>query len=243
MGGYTADSIAALRRPPIPRSSMPVNRGQKGSVRRGVRRGLHARRAPSPSYPTARIFHRVLILATAIVITAGVLSAVLAIDIVCLAMAPILVAGCAGRRLDPRPFLLALAAAANVGSAATLIGNPQNMLIGQVLRLPFAPYLLDAVVPAVIGLIVVWAVVRWSVAGHWRGEVVEAAVAEPAFDVWQSTKDLGVLAMLIAGGSMTIERALAGAGVDLRQPAGLFAASVVLSNLVSNVPAVMLRHG
>ena len=52
-------------------------------------------------------------------------------DIVCLAMAPVLVEGCARRGLDPVPFLLALACAANVGSAATLIGNPQNMLIGQ----------------------------------------------------------------------------------------------------------------
>jgi Na+/H+ antiporter NhaD/arsenite permease-like protein len=60
----------------------------------------------------------------------GGLSAVLANDIVCLAVAPLLVEGCARRGLNPVPFLLALACAANVGSAATLIGNPQNMLIG-----------------------------------------------------------------------------------------------------------------
>ena len=75
---------------------------------------------------------------------AGALSAVLANDIVCLAMAPLLVEGCLRRRLDPVPFLLALACASNVGSAATLIGNPQNMLIGQALRLSFAGYLMDA---------------------------------------------------------------------------------------------------
>ena len=65
-----------------------------------------------------------------VIVAAGALSAVLANDIVCLAMAPVLVEVCARRRLDPVPFLLALACAANVGSAATLIGNPQNMLIG-----------------------------------------------------------------------------------------------------------------
>jgi Na+/H+ antiporter NhaD/arsenite permease-like protein len=55
---------------------------------------------------------------------AGLLSAVLTNDIVCLAMAPVLVEGCARRGLDPLPFLLALACASNVGSAATLIGKP-----------------------------------------------------------------------------------------------------------------------
>jgi len=74
----------------------------------------------------------------------GALAALLANDIVCLAVTPVLVEGCAQRRLDPKPFLLALVCAANVGSAATLIGNPQNMLIGQALNLSFAGYLLDA---------------------------------------------------------------------------------------------------
>ena len=82
----------------------------------------------------------------------GLLSAVLTNDIVCLAMAPVLVEGCARRGLDPVPFLLALACAANVGSAATLIGNPQNILIGQTLRLSFTGYLIDAGVPVLLGL-------------------------------------------------------------------------------------------
>ena len=50
----------------------------------------------------------------------------------------------------------ALTCAANVGSAATLIGNPQNMLIGQRLGLSFPGYLLDAGVPSLLGLLVVW---------------------------------------------------------------------------------------
>jgi len=74
-----------------------------------------------------------------LVMTAGAgLSAVLVNDIVCLAMTPILAEGCLKRGLNPVPFLLGLACAANIGSAATLIGNPQNMLIGQVARCPSA---------------------------------------------------------------------------------------------------------
>ncbi len=86
-----------------------------------------------------------------VVAVSGALSAVLANDIVCLAVAPLLVEGCSRRGLAPVPFLLALACGANVGSAATLIGNPQNMLIGQTLRLSFAGFLADALVPAAAG--------------------------------------------------------------------------------------------
>lgn len=69
---------------------------------------------------------------------AGALSALLANDIVCLAAAPVLVEGCGRRGLNPVPFPVGLACASNVGSAATLIGNPQNMLIAQVLDLSFS---------------------------------------------------------------------------------------------------------
>ena len=86
----------------------------------------------------------------------GLLSALLANDIVCLAMAPVLIEGCSRRSLDPVPFLIALACSANVGSATTLIGNPQNMLIGQKLHLSFAGYLIHSLVPTLLGLVVVW---------------------------------------------------------------------------------------
>src|SRR6266540_1388668 len=80
------------------------------------------------------------------------LSSIFSNDVVCLAVAPVLADACARRRLDPVPYLVALACAANLGSAATLIGNPQNMLIGQVLDLHFAKYLAVAIVPVLLGL-------------------------------------------------------------------------------------------
>ena len=76
----------------------------------------------------------------ALMAVVAALSAVFSNDIVCLAVAPVLIQACARRGLDPVPYLLALACAANIGSAATLIGNPQNILIGQTLRLSFARY-------------------------------------------------------------------------------------------------------
>ena len=62
------------------------------------------------------------------------------------------------------PCALALACAANIGSAATLIGNPQNMLIGTVLKLPFGSYFLEAIVPVALGLVALWALLAWQAA-------------------------------------------------------------------------------
>ena len=78
-------------------------------------------------------------LLAALIAVAAALSAVFSNDVVCLAMTPVVALICLERRLDldPLPFLVGLACAANIGSAATLIGNPQNMLIGSVLKLPF----------------------------------------------------------------------------------------------------------
>ena len=230
-----------------------------------------------------------------IVVSAG-LSAVLANDIVCLAMAPLLVEGCRRRGLRPLPFLLGLACAANVGSAATLIGNPQNMLIGQKLSLSFGGYLLDGVPPAVLGCVATWVVLIWQFRGRWTAPASDLVVAAPPFNPWQCGKGLVVLVVLIVvflmapwprevtalgaaavllmsrrlhtremlslvdwqllvlfAGLFIVNHALAesslftagleglaGAGLDVRRPAWLFGVTVVLSNLVSNVPAVML---
>jgi Na+/H+ antiporter NhaD/arsenite permease-like protein len=232
----------------------------------------------------------------ALVAIAGILSAVLANDIVCLAMAPVLVEGCSRRGLDPRPFLLGLACAANVGSAATLIGNPQNMLIGQKLGLSFTGYLADAAVPAIVGCVVVWAVVCWRFSGAWHAATPVPALPVPELNRYQTVKGLLVLGLVVATflsdgvpreavaltaaavlltsrrmasreflglvdwhllvlffGLFTVNHALASSGtlaaataaiarsgIDLHHPGTLFAATVVLSNLVSNVPAVML---
>jgi Na+/H+ antiporter NhaD/arsenite permease-like protein len=72
--------------------------------------------------------------------------------------------GLARRGLDPRPFLIALAGGANAGSAATIIGNPQNILIGEVGHLDFWAFLAACAPPALAGLACVFLVVWWQ----WR---------------------------------------------------------------------------
>src|SRR5262249_46794802 len=100
-----------------------------------------------------------------LIVAVALLSAVFSNDIVCLAVAPVLVDACVRRGLDPLPFLLGLACAANIGSAATLIGNPQNMLIGQTLHLSFAGYAAEAAAPVLAGLVTTWAVIVLRVRG------------------------------------------------------------------------------
>ena len=67
----------------------------------------------------------------------GALAAVFTNDVVVFALTPLVAAGLMSQKLDPRPYLIGLAGAANAGSAATLIGNPQNILIGQAGGLDF----------------------------------------------------------------------------------------------------------
>jgi Na+/H+ antiporter NhaD/arsenite permease-like protein len=105
------------------------------------------------------------------VLVAGVLSAILANDVVVFAMTPMLIAGLVRRGLDPRPYLIALAGASNAGSAATVIGNPQNILIGQLGGLDFWAFLAACGPPAAFGLVTVFAVVRIV----WRRDLRAAA--------------------------------------------------------------------
>ncbi len=127
----------------------------------------------------------------------------LANDIVVFAMTPLLCAGLRARGLDPRPFLLALVGASNAGSAATLIGNPQNILIGQKSGLDFWEFLLVCGPPAIAGLVIVFAAV-WLA---WRPVLarLDAALAEAhalagdgAADRLQIAKGTAATLLLIA---------------------------------------------
>src|SRR6202042_2229108 len=74
--------------------------------------------------------HRPLPLLASIVIVAGVFSAFFVNDTMCLVLTPLVLEIAAHLRRNPVPYLLAVAMASNVGSVATITGNPQNMMIG-----------------------------------------------------------------------------------------------------------------
>ncbi|MEM9196016.1 MAG: SLC13 family permease, partial [Myxococcota bacterium] len=96
-----------------------------------------------------------------VVVASGAASAILTNDVIAVAFAPVLLGLCIRRKLNPLPFLLALAFSANAGSIATIIGNPQNMLIGQHFDLSFVGYMGYAAAPAVLSLGLVWAIISW----------------------------------------------------------------------------------
>lgn len=105
----------------------------------------------------------------AAMLTSAVLSAILANDIVCLAFTPVLIFTLSKTGQKPLPFLLGLAVASNIGSAATLIGNPQNMLIGQVGHLDFGAFLAWSTFPVVFSLLAGYLLICWRYRGHfWR---------------------------------------------------------------------------
>jgi Na+/H+ antiporter NhaD/arsenite permease-like protein len=113
----------------------------------------------------------VLALTVAVV---GALSAILANDILIFALVPLLVSGLQARGLDPRPFMIAVIGATNAGSAATILGNPQNILIGEIGNLGFGTFLVACGVPAIVALGLVFAVV-WLA---WRGRLTMIEPAE-----------------------------------------------------------------
>jgi Na+/H+ antiporter NhaD/arsenite permease-like protein len=113
----------------------------------------------------------------------GGLSAVLATDILIISISPLLIAGAQSRGLDPRPLVIALAAATNAGSAATLIGNPQNILIGALGRLDFWTFLAICAVPALVTLVVVFAVVWLQWHKRITGTVLAATLDAPPITV------------------------------------------------------------
>lgn len=238
--------------------------------------------------------HRPLPLLAAIVLAAGVLSAFLVNDAICLVMAPLVIELTRALRRDPVPYLLAVAMAANAGSVATITGNPQNMIVGNLSGIPYADF--AAALAPVAGLALLLTVLFVAL-GNPR-EILDRerlAASHPRVRVhrWLALKSVLVTAAMVAAfflGVPVAEVAILGGGVllltrsvkarkvydhidwpllvmfaglfvvvagfqravltpelltqtRLLMPggdAGLAGATALLSNLVSNVPAVLL---
>jgi Na+/H+ antiporter NhaD/arsenite permease-like protein len=234
-----------------------------------------------------------------VIFVSGILSAFLVNDIVCLVMAPLILGLCKRMQLRPVPYLLALATASNIGSTATITGNPQNILIGSISGIPYRVFLAHLGPIALLGLFADWAVLHWIHLRNGNGaspspapasvEVQRDSEMHPAFPL---AVCLGVLAGFLAGLPPALVAACGGALLLMQrnhppkviyedvdwsllmlflglflilggaEQAGitqeLLAAAerlnlhnsilftvvvTLLSNLVSNVPAVMLLKG
>lgn len=97
----------------------------------------------------------------AVIFISGILSAFLVNDIVCLVMTPFVLRLARRLGLNPIPYLLAVATASNIGSVATITGNPQNMLIGSVSHISYLDFLVRLGPIALAGLFIDWALMHW----------------------------------------------------------------------------------
>ena len=231
----------------------------------------------------------------AVLFSTGLLSAVFVNDIICLVMTPFVLTAARRFGLAPMRYLLAVAVASNLGSVATITGNPQNMLIGLASGISYREFLACLAPVALFGLFVAWAVLHY--AGHDHGRSAPM-VEHSALSAGHSTRRtpakpvivaVAVLIAFLAGVPPALAAAVGAAvllfsrRIDPRQMfdeidwdllvffIGLFlivggaqrvgltallfdaaralnlqnagiltAVTAVLSNIVSNVPAVML---
>jgi len=200
--------------------------------------------------------HHPAALLFALIVTAGVLSALFVNDTICIVFTPVVLELAALRGHRPLAYLLALATASNIGSVATVVGNPQNMLIGSVSGIGFWRFSAALTPIAAVGLgidaLVLWLAFRGEL--HRQPADDRAASARPGSrrvtlaGVAQAV-DWNLLLLFV--GLFVVVGAAERAGIDRRlfellRPfgmqtlGGLSATSAVLSNIVSNVPAVML---
>lgn len=161
----------------------------------------------------------------------GALSALLVNDTVCLFLTPVVVRTCRRHALPMTPFLMALATSANLGSSATLVGNPQNMLIGSMSGLSFLGFL-GAVGPAaavavVVNTALLWLFYRRALAGVTLG----ASMTErrpPSPDATRVALVSAGVVLAFLGGAPLGYAALGGAValmvLDRREPRDAFAA-------------------
>ncbi len=229
-----------------------------------------------------------------VIFTSGLLSAFFVNDIICLVMVPLVLAAARKLRLPPVPYLLALATASNIGSVASMTGNPQNMVIGSYSNLGYRAFLGHLAPVALVGLFIDWGVLHWlTVRSGAHDPQVQQPFAVAAVDTRALRKPalvtLLVLAGFLAGVPPALMAALGAAlllmsrtvdpaevyrqvdwgllvffvglflivggaeqaglmqdilrlthGWNIAQPALFTALTAALSNLVSNVPAVLL---
>jgi Na+/H+ antiporter NhaD/arsenite permease-like protein len=87
-----------------------------------------------------------------IVLVSGVFSAFFVNDTMCLVMTPLVLEITGLLRRKPVPYLLAVAMASNIGSVATITGNPQNMMIGSFSHIHYRVFAAALAPIAAVGL-------------------------------------------------------------------------------------------
>jgi Na+/H+ antiporter NhaD/arsenite permease-like protein len=225
-----------------------------------------------------------LALLAAVVAASGALSAFLVNDTICLVMTPLVLELVTRVRRNPIPYLLAIATASNIGSVATITGNPQNIIIGSVSQIPYGAFAAALAPVAAIGLVIAALLIaltyraefftrerleKAAMPTHYHGPlmaktIVVMAVMVVLFFLGQSPAKVAIVGgafllltrrvkpekiyieidwPLLAGFEKTVltpEVTAAAGRLRLYDPGVLAGVTALLSNVVSNVPAVLL---
>ncbi|MEN6525658.1 MAG: SLC13 family permease [Candidatus Polarisedimenticolia bacterium] len=135
-----------------------------------------------------------------VILLSGLLSALFLNDTVVLMFTPLVLELCVALERRPAPYLIGLAAAANIGSAATITGNPQNILIGVSSKIPYLRFAAALAPVAAVGLVAAWGTIVLLYRAEFRGGPF-AARAELRARPLRPTlyKSLGATALMLAG--------------------------------------------
>ncbi len=144
--------------------------------------------------------HTATQLLAGIIIAAGLLSAIFVNDTICLMMTPLVVQLCEETKLDLAPFLIALATASNLGSVMTLVGNPQNMLVGIYSGWSYGGFFLRMLPVGLLGLALDFALIYFFFKKSLIGKTwAKTHLAAPRVDFRLMRKGLLVLAGAMIG--------------------------------------------
>jgi Na+/H+ antiporter NhaD/arsenite permease-like protein len=113
-----------------------------------------------------------------IIFSSGLLSALFLNDTIVIMFTPMILSVVLSLKRNPIPYLVALATSANVGSVATIVGNPQNMIIGIFSKISFTEFAFKLTPIALIGLVIIWIVIVLIYKSEFSNEKLSTEVEE-----------------------------------------------------------------
>ena len=132
--------------------------------------------------------------------SSGILSALFVNDTICLMFTPLLILALNQTKLNPVPFLIALATSSNIGSIVTLTGNPQNMLIGVFSKIPYLDFTLHLIPIGLLSLVANILIIYMLFRKDINFKKLDAiTLIKPELDVKLTTKSLVVLFFIFLG--------------------------------------------
>jgi Na+/H+ antiporter NhaD/arsenite permease-like protein len=120
-----------------------------------------------------------LALLAAIIAIAGFLSALLVNDTICVVITPLVLDIVLALKRNPLPYLMALSASANIGSVATITGNPQDMIIGSISGISYSRFAISLAPVALIGLFITFSLLTLLFRADLRAPLPSQPVASP----------------------------------------------------------------